>query len=159
MELRLGVLTVSDRVAAGEVHDAGGPAAEASLPQPDWRVLKRAIVPDEHEQIAEVLRAWCDQDHLDVVFTTGGTGLGPRDVTPEATAQVCDRPVPGIAEALRSAGMSATPHAMLSRGVAGLRGTTLIVTLPGSPRGAVEGVTVVAPVLEHAVAIARGGRH
>ena len=95
MELRLGVLTVSDRVAAGEVHDAGGPAVEASLPQPDWRVLKRAIVPDEHEQIAEVLRAWCDQDHLDVVFTTGGTGLGPRDVTPEATAQVCDRPVPG----------------------------------------------------------------
>jgi molybdenum cofactor synthesis domain-containing protein len=159
VHLRIGILTVSDRVSAGRMEDTGGAAVERALQHPDWSVERHAAVPDEVVQIAETLRSWADDYHLDAVFTTGGTGLGPRDVTPEATASIAPRPVPGIAEAMRAAGMLQTQNAMLSRSLAAVRGTTLIVNLPGSPRGAEEGVEVVRPILEHAVAILQGGRH
>lgn len=158
MKLRVGVLTVSDRVSRGVMEDRGGTAIEAGL-NPDWTVIRRAVVPDDVDRIGTLLRTWADEDHLDVIFTTGGTGLGPRDVTPEATVQVSDRLVPGMAEAMRSVGRDQTPAAMLSRAIVALRGATVIVNLPGSPRGAAEGVAVVGPVLEHAVATMHGGRH
>jgi molybdopterin adenylyltransferase len=140
------------------MQDHGGPAVEDALEVLAAEVV-RALVPDEQDQIAEVLRRWADDDRLDAIFTTGGTGLGPRDVTPDATLDVCDRAVPGVAEAMRQAGMKQTPHAMLSRAVCGARGRTLIVNLPGSPRGARQGVEVVLPILEHAIATMHGGKH
>lgn len=156
--MRVGVLTISDRVSRGLMEDTGGRAIEAEL-DPSWEVARRAVVPDDVEQIAGTLTAWCDTDHLDIIITTGGTGLGPRDVTPEATLTVAERSVPGIAEAIRARSLADTPMAMISRGVAVARGTTLIVNLPGSPRGAAEGTRIVRPVLAHAVAIMHGGRH
>ena len=159
MQLHIGILTISDRVSKGQMEDTGGAAVEEALQHPEWSVTHRAVVPDEVERIVQTLRDWTDGAHLDIVFTTGGTGLSPRDVTPEATLQVADRTVPGIAEAMRLEGLRQTPNAMLSRAVAVSRGTTLIVNLPGSPRGVKEGVVVVRPVLEHAVAILRGGHH
>jgi molybdenum cofactor synthesis domain-containing protein len=156
--MRVGVLTVSDRVSAGSMEDRGGPAVEAAL-DPAWEVARREVVPDERERIAAVLIAWTDNAGLDLIFTTGGTGLSPRDVTPEATARVCHRLIPGMAEVMRAAGLAQTPMAMISRAIVGVRGTTIIVNLPGSPRGATEGVQAVMPVLEHAVATLRGGTH
>lgn len=158
MNLRIGILTSSDRVSRGVMEDLGGAAVQAGL-QPIWEVIRQAVVPDDVDRISETLKTWADGDRLDVIFTTGGTGLGPRDVTPEATMQVVNRLVPGIAEAMRRAGQEHTPAAMLSRAVVGLRGNTLIVNLPGSPKGAAEGVAAVAPILEHAIATVRGGRH
>jgi molybdopterin adenylyltransferase len=152
-------LTVSDRASAGQMEDRGGPAVQAALDDPDWSVVEHAVVPDEVEQVASILRHWTDDLELDVIFTTGGTGLGPRDITPEATASVVTRPVPGIAEGIRSASLAQTQQAMLSRAVAGVRATTLIINLPGSPRGAAEGVHVVRPVLEHAISMLHGARH
>jgi molybdopterin adenylyltransferase len=157
--MRIGILTVSDRAAAGEMEDLGGPAVEGALQGEEFDVVAREIVPDERVQIERQLRQWADADRLDVVFTTGGTGLGPRDVTPEATLSVADRQVPGIAEAIRAASTRVTDRAMLSRGVAAMRGETLIVNLPGSPGGARDGVAVVLPVLAHAVATMRGAKH
>lgn len=159
MTLRCGVLTVSDRSASGEMEDRGGPAVAESLRQAGWSVTVTEIVPDDVSRIGAVLRRWADVDEVDAIFTTGGTGLGPRDTTPEATADVIERSVPGIAEAIRSASLAQTPQAMLSRGLAGARGRTLIINLPGSPRGATFAVDVVRPVLEHAVAVLRGGKH
>lgn len=158
MKLRIGVLTISDRVSRGVMEDSGGAAVQAGL-ESDWEVAQQDVVPDDVERITATLRAWADGDRLDVIFTTGGTGLGPRDVTPEATMQVVARLVPGMAEAMRSVGRGHTPSAMLSRAVVGLRGSTLIVNLPGSPQGAAEGVAAVAPILEHAIATVHGGRH
>jgi molybdopterin adenylyltransferase len=158
MGMRIGILTVSDRVSAGQMQDHGGPAVEDALEVLAAEIV-RGLVPDEQDQIAQVLRRWADDDRLDAIFTTGGTGLGPRDVTPDATLDACDRGVPGIAEAMRQAGIKQTPHAMLSRAVCGARGRTLIVNLPGSPRGACEGVEVVLPILEHAIATMHGGKH
>src|SRR5437764_3787606 len=152
MPLRIGILTVSDRASAGEMDDLGGPAVEDALQPLAPQIEERSIVPDDEDTIADLLTAWCDRSQLDVIFTTGGTGLGPRDVTPEATLRVCRRLVPGIAETIRSTSLGQTQHAMLSRGAAGVRGSTLIINLPGSPRGAREGVEVVLSVLEHAVA-------
>ncbi len=158
MNLRIGILTSSDRVARGVMEDSGRAAVQAGL-QSGWEVIRQAVVPDDVERITATLTAWADGDRLDVIFTTGGTGLGPRDVTPEATMQIANRLIPGIAEAMRRAGQEQTPAAMLSRAVVGLRGNTLIVNLPGSPKGAAEGVAVVAPILEHAIATVHGGRH
>ena len=158
MTVRIGVLTVSDRVSRGEMEDLGGPAITAVLSGPDFELVHTEIVPDEQDLIAATLIAWADEG-LDVILTTGGTGLGPRDVTPDATERVVDRSVPGIAEALRAEGHKHTAHAMLSRGVAAVRGNTLIVNLPGSPSGAREGAEVLRPVLPHAIAIVHGGRH
>ena len=159
--IRVGVLTVSDRSARGEREDLGGPAvAAAVLAQlPDAAVVERAIVPDERAAIAARLAHWADELGLDLILTTGGTGFAPRDVTPEATRDVIERETPGLAEAMRAASLRITPHAMLSRGVAGIRGRTLIVNLPGSPKGAVENLATIAPVLPHADrVVARGAR-
>jgi len=152
--VRVAVLTVSDRVAAGSREDAGGSALRELLEAAGAIVVARAVVPDEREQVAAAVRAMAAD--ADVVLTTGGTGLGPRDVTPEATRLVLDREAPGIAEALRHASLAITPFAMLSRATAGLVGRTLVVNLPGNPKAVREEWAVLAPVLGHAVATARG---
>ena len=152
--IRVGVLTVSDRVAAGTRDDAGGSALCELLEGAGAELVSRAVVPDERGDIEQALR---DLAHTaDLVVTTGGTGLGPRDVTPEATSAVLDRQAPGIAEALRAASLTVTPYAMLSRATAGLTGRTLVVNLPGNPKAVREEWAVLAPVLAHAVETARG---
>lgn len=158
MTMRVGVLTVSDRVSRGEMEDLGAPAIQSVLGGPEFEITHTEVVPDEEDLIVGILEAWA-KDGLDVILTTGGTGLGPRDVTPDATERVAGRMVPGIAEVLRSEGQKHTAHAILSRGVAAVRGATLIVNLPGSPGGAREGAELLRPVLGHAIAILHGGRH
>ncbi len=152
--VRVAVLTVSDRVSQGSRQDAGGAALAELVEAAGAELADRAVVPDEREPIAGALRALAAQ--ADVVLTTGGTGLGPRDVTPEATRLVLEREAPGIAEALRHASLAVTPFAMLSRATAGLVGRTLVVNLPGSPKAVRQEWAVLAPVLGHAVEVARG---
>jgi molybdenum cofactor synthesis domain-containing protein len=154
--IRAGVLTVSDRVAGGIRDDAGGSALCELLEAAGAVLVSRAVVADEPEPITAALRAMVADADADVVLTTGGTGLGPRDITPEATRAVLDREAPGIAEALRSASLAITPFAMLSRATAGLAGRTLVVNLPGNPKAVREEWSVLAPVLAHAVETARG---
>lgn len=149
--LRYGILTVSDRSARGERPDASGPALVEFVQAQGWQVLLQGVVPDEAAQISHTLIEWVDSGRVDVILTTGGTGFALRDVTPEATLAVIDRQAPGLAEAMRQASLKVTPHAMLSRAVAGIRQRVLIVNLPGSPKAAVENLQVVLPVLPHAV--------
>ena len=151
MTLRIGILTVSDRAARGERLDASGPALEETALAQGWQVGRKDILPDDQDRLSEALARWADSGDLDVILTTGGTGFSPRDVTPEATLAIVDRQAPGLAEAMRAASIKATPHAMLSRAAAGIRGRTLIVNLPGSPKGAVENLQVILTVLPHAV--------
>lgn len=151
MSIRFGLLTLSDRSARGERADSSGPALAAIIQARGWSVSREQILPDNESAIRELLAAWCDAADLDVVLTTGGTGFSPRDVTPEATRAVIDREAPGLAERMRAVGLEHTPHAMLARAVTGIRGKTLIINLPGSPKGAVESLEVVLPVIEHAV--------
>jgi molybdopterin adenylyltransferase len=151
MTLRVGILTSSDRSARGERPDFSGPALAQIVTAQGWEVTCKAIVPDDLEVLRETLSTWADGGELDILLTTGGTGFGPRDVTPEATNLVIDRPAPGLAEAMRQESVKYTPHAMLSRAVAGIRGRVLIINLPGNPRAAVENLQVVLPVLAHAV--------
>lgn len=146
-----GVLTVSDRSSQGLRTDASGPALVSALRDLGFVVDRTALVPDDVERIGRVLMDWADRDRLDLVLTTGGTGLSPRDVTPEATLPVLQRVVPGMAEAMRAASLAKTPHAMLSRALAGVRGETLIINLPGGKGGALENFAVVAPALAHAI--------
>lgn len=155
--LRVAILIPSDRSASGERSDGTGPALEAAARKLPAESVAREVVPDEREVIAKRLIHYCDELGVDIVLVAGGTGLGPRDVTPEATREVIDREVPGIVEAIRARSLAITPHAMLSRAVAGVRGGTLIVNLPGSPKGAVESLGFVADALPHAVDIIRGG--
>ncbi len=160
MTLRVAIVTVSDRSARGEREDASGPALAAAVEASGHDVVRRDLLPDELEALADLLAGVCDDPEApDLVLTTGGTGLGPRDRTPEATTRVCERLVPGIAETLRARSLAVTPHAMLSRAVAGVRGRTLVVNLPGSPGGARDGWEALAPVAPHAVAQIRGGDH
>ena len=155
MTLRVGILTVSDRSARGERLDTSGPALMALVQQQGWLVERSAILPDDLLAVRDLLVDWADSDQLDLILTTGGTGFAPRDVTPEATVAVIQRPAPGLAEAMRQASQKVTPHAMLSRATAGIRGSVLIVNLPGSPQGAVENLQVILPVLPHAVQLLR----
>jgi molybdopterin adenylyltransferase len=156
MEIRVGVLTVSDKSHRGERRDTSGPAIGEMMATIGGNVERYEVVPDEADAIAGRLRAWADEEGLDVVLTTGGTGLTPRDVTPEATLPVLDRQVPGIAEAMRQGGMQKTPLAMLSRAVAGVRGHTLIINLPGSERAVRENLSFILPALAHAVESLQG---
>jgi molybdopterin adenylyltransferase len=151
--MRFGILTISDRSSRGERPDASGPALEETVTAQGWQVLRRQIIPDDFSAIRQRLLDWSESGDLDVILTTGGTGFSPRDVTPEATQAVIERPTPGIAEAMRAASLQVTPHAMLSRATAGICRLTLIVNLPGSPKGAVENLQVILPVLAHAVAL------
>jgi molybdopterin adenylyltransferase len=154
--VRVGILTVSDRSSRGERPDASGPVIQTFVVERlSAEVVRAAIVPDDETAIRATLLAWCDQDDLDLIFTTGGTGFAPRDVTPEATRAVITREAPGMAEAMRAASLVITPHAMLSRAVCGLRGHTLIVNLPGSPKAVHENLVTLAPVLPHAVQLLR----
>ena len=158
--LRVAVVTVSDRSARGEREDRSGPALAEAAQADGARVFRREVVPDDPDALAALLAGLCDAaDAPDLVVTTGGTGLGPRDRTPEATAAACERLVPGIAETLRARSLAVTPHAMLSRAVAGVRGRTLVVNLPGSPGGARDGWAVIAPIAAHAAAQLRGVDH
>ena len=148
---RVGILTVSDRGAAGEYEDRSGPlAAELVTAATGWAVERYAVIPDDYDTIVHTLREWCDGG-LELVLTSGGTGFAPRDVTPEATRAVIERDAPGIAEALRAESLKVTRHAMLSRAVAGLRGGSLIVNLPGNPKAVRENLAVLLPVLSHAL--------
>jgi molybdenum cofactor synthesis domain-containing protein len=155
MTLRFGILTISDRSSRGEREDASGPALARLIETQGWSVIEQGILPDEQTAIREQLLSWTDRGNLDVVLTTGGTGFAPRDVTPEATRSVIERETPGLAEAMRAASLKVTPHAMLSRIVTGIRKRTLIINLPGSPKGAVENLQVVIPVLPHAIQLLR----
>lgn len=153
--LRVGILTVSDRSSQGQRPDSSGPALEGLVTARGWKVLHKDMVPDELDTIQKTLLNWVDGGDLDVILTTGGTGFSPRDVTPEATLAVIERNAPGLAEAMRNASLQVTPHAMLSRAVAGIRGRTLIVNLPGSPKAAAENLEVIASVLPHAIQLLR----
>lgn len=160
MTPRVAIVTVSDRSARGEREDRSGPALAEAVAAGGGEVVRREVVADEPDALVALLCGICDApDAPDLVLTTGGTGIGPRDRTPEATARACERLVPGIAEALRARSLAVTPHAVLSRAVAGVRGRTLIVNLPGSPGGARDGWDVVGPIAGHAASQLRGGDH
>jgi molybdenum cofactor synthesis domain-containing protein len=156
MAIRVGVLTVSDLGAAGRREDTSGAAIASWAEARGDVVAARETVPDESDRIAQALIRWADDDVADLILTTGGTGLAPRDVTPEATRAVLDREAPGIGEALRAAALPGFPRAMLSRGIAGVRGHALIVNLPGSTSGVQDGLAVLAPIVGHAVAVLHG---
>ena len=151
MCLSFGILTVSDRSAQAERPDLSGPALVELITAQGWIVGRTAIVADDLPALRKVLSDWADGAGLDVILTTGGTGFSPRDVTPEATRLVIDREAPGLVEAMRLESLKITPHGMLSRAVAGMRGKVLIINLPGSPRAAMQNLQVILPVLPHAV--------
>ncbi len=155
MDIRFGILTASDRSARGEREDASGPALVDLVRAQGWSVLEQAILPDDRSALAAKMSEWADSRSLDVILVTGGTGFAARDVTPEATHDVIEREATGLPEAMRAVSLKITPHAMLSRLAAGIRGQTLIVDLPGSPKGALENLQVILPVLEHAVKLLR----
>ncbi|HJB95692.1 MAG TPA: MogA/MoaB family molybdenum cofactor biosynthesis protein [Candidatus Mediterraneibacter intestinigallinarum] len=150
------VITLSDKGYAGEREDKSGPLLCEMITEAGYEVKETILLPDEQKEIEKCLCKLCDTDKVDVIFTTGGTGFSPRDCTPEATMAVAERNVPGIAEAMRMASMQVTPRAMLSRGVSVIRGKTLIVNLPGSPKAVRENLEVILPALDHGLAILSG---
>ena len=159
MAIRTAILTVSDMCSQGKRADTSGQTIEEMLPEDTFEICQKIIIPDDYETITKTLRRFSDEQNVEVVLTTGGTGLGPRDVTPEATTAVCDRRVPGFAEILRSESYKITPNAVLSRGVSAMRDNTLIINLPGSPKAVRECMEIILEVLPHAVDMMHGGGH
>jgi molybdenum cofactor synthesis domain-containing protein len=157
--MNVAIITVSDTVASGERQDASGPAVAARCQELKFTVESTHTLPDDPAQIRSLLSKLADAQNIDVILTTGGTGIGPRDSTPEATQDIAERLIPGMAEEMRRKGLAHTPRAILSRGVAAIRGSTLILNLPGSPKGAVESLDAVAALLPHSVQIIHGARH
>lgn len=151
MRLLAGVITISDKGSRGEREDTSGKEIISLLEEMEIAVIETTIIPDEIPRIKEALIEYSDGKGLALILTTGGTGVSPRDVTPEATREVIEREIPGMAEAMRHASMMITPHGMISRAVAGIRGRSLIINLPGSPKGARENLAVVLPALTHAI--------
>ena len=156
MTIQAGVITVSDKGSRGEREDKSGPEIVAMLESMGISVLHSKIIPDEQPLIKEALIEFADMRKLDLILTTGGTGVSPRDVTPDATLQVIDKEIPGMAEAMRRESEKITPHAMISRALAGIRGTSLIINLPGSPKGVRENLAVILPALNHALEKIKG---
>jgi len=157
--IRVAIVTISDSCAQGRREDVSGPTIAQMLPRESFEVCEKRIVPDDRAVIAAELTRLADQAGMDLVLTTGGTGLGPRDITPEATTSVCERMVPGFGEVMRLQGLQKTPNAVLSRGIAGLRGRTLIVNLPGSARAVRECLELILDILPHALEMLHGGGH
>ena len=155
MPVRVSILTVSDRSSRGERPDLSGPAPRSAAEQQGWQIIDLAIVPDERDQIARKLVEWADSGQCDLILTTGGTGFTSRDVTPEATLSIIERQTPGLTQTILIESLKITPHAMLSRAASGIRAHTLIVNFPGSPKAAVENLTVILPVLPHAIDLLR----
>ena len=151
--MKVALLTISDRSARGEREDLSGPLLRKLVEAQGWAVVEQTVVSDEPAEIQQILKGWADGGQASLILTTGGTGFAPRDQAPEATRAVIDREAPGLAEAMRAASLQKTPHAMLSRAVAGIRGRTLIVNLPGSPRAVKENLAVIVSALSHAVAL------
>ena len=157
--IKIAILTVSDSCAQGQREDISGQEIKTMLDKDRFEIFEKKIVADNREAIANELKYFSDKAGIDVVLTTGGTGLGPRDVTPEATASVCERIVPGLSEIIRIRGWKKTKSAVLSRGIAGIRNKTLIINLPGSPKGVRESLEIILDVLPHAVQMMLGGGH
>jgi molybdopterin adenylyltransferase len=157
--LRVAVITISDSVASGQREDKSGPSVIARCRELGWQVTSSLVVADDPPSIREQLREFADSGRVDLILTTGGTGLSPRDSTPEATMAVADRLIPGFAEEMRRKGMEKTPRAILSRAVAAVRNRSLILNLPGSPKGAVEALDAIAELLPHSISIIHGARH
>lgn len=154
---RAGIITASDKGAAGQREDLSGPAIRQLLEESgEYTVTQYAILPDDRQELASAMARWCDEGLVDVIFTTGGTGFSPRDCTPEATMDVCQRMVPGIPEAMRGMSMQITPRAMLTRAAAGIRERTLIVNLPGSPKAVRENLAFILPSLAHGLEVLEG---
>lgn len=154
--IRAGIITVSDRSSQGIREDSSGPALAAMLADEELEVCKSLIIPDEKSEIKDAIIKFADKEKLDLILTTGGTGVSPRDVTPDATLEVIEKQIPGMAEAMRHQSMNITPYAMISRAIAGIRGRCLIVNLPGSPKGAKENLAVILPALKHALEKIKG---
>ncbi len=157
--MRVAIVTVSDSTSQGLRPDRSGPALRERSQQLGWQVASALMVADEASVIQARLIELADSHLVDLILTTGGTGVGPRDITPEATVAVCEKVIPGLGELMREKGRQATPRAALSRAIAGVRGRVVIVNLPGSPKGAVESLDAVADLLPHAVEVLRGARH
>jgi len=155
--IKVGILVISDKASRGERKDESGPAIKKIVSQlPSYQATKYEIIPDEKEIISEKLKEWVDKDRLDLILTSGGTGIGPRDVTPEATKEVIEKEVPGFTESMRAKGLDKTPFSMLSRALAGMRKKSLIINLPGSPKAVKENLEVILPTLKHGIEILKG---